>query len=153
MSIGLQPLPIGVQSFELLRRQGNLYVDKTVRLMQLVGDNMRVFLSRPRRFGKSLTLSTLDAMFRGKVELFRGLAAEAWVAEQAKHPCPVLSLSMARGRPTEDIQRFDTSLYNDLMVLGRKGELPLFRKDTEGALGAFKDVLEGLYDQGGLLLC
>ena len=148
MSKELQTLPIGIQSFEMLRKRGHLYVDKTARLMELVSSD-RCFLSRPRRFGKSLTLSTLDAMFRGKVELFKGLAAEEWVAEQARHPCPVLCLSMARGRSTEGRRGFDISLYNDLMVLGRKQGLPMLRKDTEGALGAFKDVLEGLYDQGG----
>ena len=78
----LQPLPIGVQSFEVLRRDGLVYVDKTARLQELILNVRRCFLSRPRRFGKSLTLSTLDAMFRGKTELFKGLAAEAWVAEQ-----------------------------------------------------------------------
>ena len=149
MNAKLLSLPIGIQSFEPLRRDGLLYVDKTARLQELVTDVRRCFLSRPRRFGKSLTLSTLEAMFSGKAELFKGLAAEAWVADQARHPCPVLSLSMARGRPTEDIRGFDISLYNDLMVLGRKRGLSMFRKDTEGALGAFKDVLEGLYDQEG----
>ena len=133
MNAKLLSLPIGLQSFERLRSMNKLYVDKTRYLMKLVEDNTRVFLSRPRRFGKSLTLSTLEAMFSGKTELFKGLAAEAWVAEQSRHPCPVLSLSMARGRPTEDIQGFDISLYNDLMVLGHKRGLPLFRKDTEGA--------------------
>ena len=149
MSTKLLSLPIGIQSFEPLRRDSLLYVDKTARLQELVTDVRRCFLSRPRRFGKSLTLSTLEAMFSGKTELFKGLAAEAWVADQARHPCPVLSLSMARRRPTEDIRGFDISLYNDLMVLGRKRGLSMFRKDTEGALGAFKDVLEGLYDQEG----
>ena len=148
MSEKLQTLPIGIQSFEMLRKRGHLYVDKTARLMELISSD-RHFLSRPRRFGKSLTLSTLDAMFRGKVELFKGLAAEGWVAEQARHPCPVLCLSMARGRSMEGVRGFDISLYNDLMVLGRKQGLPMLRKDTEGALGAFKDVLEGLYDRGG----
>ena len=148
----LQPLPIGVQSFEMLRRDGFVYVDKTARLQELIQNVRRCFLSRPRRFGKSLTLSTLDAMFRGKVELFKGLAAEGWVAEQAEHPAPVLSLSMARGRLAEDIRGFDISLYNDLMVLGHRCGLPMLRKDTEGALGALKDVLEGLYDSGGPLV-
>ena len=149
MSKELQTLPIGIQSFEMLRRDGLLYVDKTHRLQEFILSGKRYFLSRPRRFGKSLTLSTLDAMFQGKAELFKSLAAEGWVAEQARQPCPVLSLSMARGRSTEGVQGFDISLYNDLMVLGRKRGLPMLRKDTEGALGAFKDVLEGLYDQGG----
>ena len=51
--------------------------------MSLADGAGRIFLSRPRRFGKSLTLSTLDAMFSGKAELFKGLAAEQWVKEQA----------------------------------------------------------------------
>ena len=71
----LLSLPTGIQAFEKLRSMDKLYVDKTERLVQLVEDGVPVFLSRPRRFGKSLTLSTLDAMFSGRVELFRGLAA------------------------------------------------------------------------------
>ena len=86
MSEELQTLPIGTYHFEKLRRMNCLYVDKSARLMELVEAGAWYFLSRPRRFGKSLTLSTLDAMFRGKVELFKGLAAEGWVAEQAKRP-------------------------------------------------------------------
>ena len=72
----LQSLPIGTYHFEKLRRMDCVYVDKTERLVELVESGAWYFLSRPRRFGKSLTLSTLDAMFRGKAELFRGLAAE-----------------------------------------------------------------------------
>ena len=52
--------------------------------LEIILSGKRYFLSRPRRFGKSLTLSTLDAMFQGKAELFKGLAAEGWVAEQAR---------------------------------------------------------------------
>ena len=92
MSENLQTLPIGTFNFEKLRRMGNLYVDKTARLVELADAGAWYILSRPRRFGKSLTLSTLDAMFSGKTELFQGLAAEAWVTEQAKHPAPVLRL-------------------------------------------------------------
>ena len=71
MNAKLLSLPIGIQSFERLRSMNKLYVDKTQHLLRLVEENTRIFLSRPRRFGKSLTLSTLDAMFRGKAELFR----------------------------------------------------------------------------------
>ena len=88
MSKELQTLPIGIQGFEMLRKRGHLYVDKTARLVELVEGGAWYFLSRPRRFGKSLTLSTLDAMFQGKAELFKGLAAEGWVAEQARRPAP-----------------------------------------------------------------
>ena len=83
MSEKLQTLPIGTYHFEKLRRMNCLYVDKSARLMELVEAGAWYFLSRPRRFGKSLMLSTFDAMFQGKAELFKGLAAEGWVAPQA----------------------------------------------------------------------
>ena len=67
-------LPIGIQSFEKLRTEGYLYVDKTELVYRLVKAGVPYFLSRPRRFGKSLLLSTLEAYFLGKKELFEGLA-------------------------------------------------------------------------------
>ena len=69
-------LPIGVQSFEKLRRDGYLYIDKTPFLWQLVQVSSPYFLNRPRRFGKSLFLSTLAAYFRGQKELFKDLYLE-----------------------------------------------------------------------------
>ena len=69
-------LPIGIQSFEDLRTEGYLYVDKTSFVYQLATMGKPYFLSRPRRFGKSLLLSTFKAYFEGKKELFRGLAIE-----------------------------------------------------------------------------
>ena len=66
-------LPIGVQSFESLRQDGYLYVDKTKYVYELVHASKQYFLSRPRRFGKSLFLSTLRAYWEGKKELFEGL--------------------------------------------------------------------------------
>lgn len=68
--------PIGVQDFEKIRKNGYLYVDKTSLLYQLVKTGSYYFLSRPRRFGKSLLISTLEAYFRGKKDLFKGLAIE-----------------------------------------------------------------------------
>ena len=91
----MQVLPIGVQNFEKLRKSNCLYVDKTAILQKLVEEGQWYFLSRPRRFGKSLTLSTLDAMFSGKAALFKGLNAEEWVTEQAKHPSAVLRFDMS----------------------------------------------------------
>ena len=110
----LQSLPIGTYHFEKLRRMDCVYVDKTERLVELVESGAWYFLSRPRRFGKSLTLSTLDAMFRGKAELFRGLAAEGWVAEQAKHPCPVLRLDMS-AVDARDVPHFENNLVQALV--------------------------------------
>ena len=147
MSVQLQSLPIGIQSFELLRRQGNLYVDKTAKLMRLIADSARVFLSRPRRFGKSLTLSTLDAMFGGRVELFRGLAAEAWVAEQAKHPSPVLRLDMSRLRPYSSAQELDCSILSELRDFGRDHDFDI-AGEASGA-GMLKRVVRLLYKNAG----
>ena len=77
MEISTRKLPIGVQSFEKLREEGCLYVDKTEYVYRLTQNSTPYFLSRPRRFGKSLFLSTLKAYFEGKRGLFSGLAIEA----------------------------------------------------------------------------
>ena len=74
-SIAVRKLPIGVQNFEKMRRDGYLYVDKTKYIYKLVAGN-QYFLSRPWRFGKSLFLSTLKAYWEGKKELCEGLAIE-----------------------------------------------------------------------------
>ena len=94
----MKELPIGLQDFEMLRRENMLYVDKTGRLMELINKGRRYFLLRPRRFGKSLTLSTLEAMFSGCAELFIGLSAEEWVKRQSEKSSPVLRFDMSRLR-------------------------------------------------------
>ena len=70
----LQNLPIGIQDFESLRNDGYLYIDKTAIAYELVSTGRYFFLSRPRRFGKSVLISMLKAYFLGKKELFKGLA-------------------------------------------------------------------------------
>ena len=70
----MQKLPIGIQDFEQIRKGGYLYVDKTHYLPALLDFGKYLFLSRPRRFGKSLLLGTLKAWLAGKKELFKGLA-------------------------------------------------------------------------------
>ena len=72
----MRKLPIGIQTFEEIRKENYLYVDKTAMVYQLANVGKPYFLSRPRRFGKSLLISTLEAYFRGKRELFQGLAME-----------------------------------------------------------------------------
>ena len=75
-SIMGRKLPLGIQGFQKLREENFLYVDKTEYIFQLVHDNVPFFLSRPRRFGKSLLLNTLKAYWEGKKDLFSGLAIE-----------------------------------------------------------------------------
>lgn len=85
--------PIGIQTFEAIRTGGYLYVDKTAYLYRLVKENRYVFLSRPRRFGKSLLLSTIEAYFEGRKELFEGLAISE--LEKDWETCPVLRLDLS----------------------------------------------------------
>ena len=78
--------PIGIQTFEQLIEEGYVYVDKTDLVYKMVTEGKIYFLSRPRRFGKSLLISTLKAYFQGKRELFAGLAIDALETEWNKYP-------------------------------------------------------------------
>ena len=85
--------PIGIQNFESLRNDGFFYVDKTALMYRLVSTGRYYFLSRPRRFGKSLLISTLEAYFQGKRELFDGLAVASLEKEWKKYPIMHLDLN------------------------------------------------------------
>lgn len=96
--------PIGIQDFEGLRNDGYLYVDKTVLIMQLVNTGKYYFLSRPRRFGKSLLLSTIQAYFEGKRELFKGLAIDTDEMDWDKHPVMHLDLNAQKYDSKESLE-------------------------------------------------
>ena len=80
----VRKMPVGTQSFQILQENDFVYIDKTRYIYQLVSQSRVYFLSRPRRFGKSLLLSTLAAYFQGKRELFKGLYLEEAEEELAK---------------------------------------------------------------------
>ena len=88
--------PIGIQNFESLRKDHYLYIDKTALIHQMVENGRYYFLSRPRRFGKSLLVSTLEAYFLGKKELFEGLALEGLEQKWEKRPVLHLDLNIER---------------------------------------------------------
>ena len=88
--------PIGIQQFEKLREEGWAYVDKTSHIHQLVSKGSYYFLSRPRRFGKSLLISTLKAYFEGRKDLFQGLAMEQLEKEWRVHPVLHLDLNIEK---------------------------------------------------------
>lgn len=94
--MGNKIYPIGIQSFEKIRKNGYFYVDKTALIYRLVQTGSYYFLSRPRRFGKSLLLSTLEAYFSGARELFEGLALEQLEKEWKKHPILHLDLNIGK---------------------------------------------------------
>ncbi len=142
----MKELPIGVQDFEQIRQDNMLYVDKTGRLMELISKGRRYFLSRPRRFGKSLTLSTLEAMFKGQAELFRGLKAEQWVEEQAKHPLPVLRFDMS-GMNASSHQELGEALINELEDRGDDYGLELKTHMNAGRM--LKSIIRALHKKYG----
>ena len=88
--------PIGIQDFESLRNDGYVYVDKTALIYKLATTGRYYFLSRPRRFGKSLLISTMEAYFRGKRELFKGLAIEQLEKDWKEYPILHIDLNTAK---------------------------------------------------------
>ena len=96
-------LPIGIQTFEKIRNEGYLYVDKTGMVWNLVSTGVAYFLSRPRRFGKSLLLSTFEAYFEGRKDLFKGLAIEQLEERWEKHPVLHLDLNARKYERPEDL--------------------------------------------------
>ena len=83
----LKLYPVGVQTFSEIRTKGYLYIDKTAQVYRMTHSASKyMFLSRPRRFGKSLLVSTLQSYFEGRKELFRGLAMAGLEAEGVLYP-------------------------------------------------------------------
>jgi putative uncharacterized protein (fragment) len=93
METGMRNLPIGIQGFDSLRENRYLYVDKTDLVYKLVTTGKPYFFSRPRRFGKSLLISTLGAYFQGRKDLFHGLAIEGMEKEWKQYPVFHLDLN------------------------------------------------------------
>ena len=112
--------PIGEFVFEEIRKRNYVYVDKTAAIYQLVSTNKYYFLSRPRRFGKSLLISTLDAYFSGKKDLFRGLAIDKMEKEWATYPILHFDLSSNR---YSDVMTLEKALDAKLERFEKKYEL------------------------------
>ena len=103
-------LPVGIQTFETIRTEGYVYVDKTKYLIELINSGKIYFLARPRRFGKSLTISTFDALFSGKKELFKGLYAEEFLNRPEFEPNPVIHLDMSMVSTDDGIETLRKSI-------------------------------------------
>lgn len=139
----LRKLPIGIQSFEFLRSEGYLYVDKTALVYRLVTMGKPYFLSRPRRFGKSLLLSTLEAYFKGKKELFKGLAIEQ--LEQNWFEYPVLHLDL-NAEKYDSRERLENMLELQLEDWEKQYGVD---KGTMTYSGRFSTIIKRAYEQTG----
>jgi hypothetical protein len=139
----LKNMPIGVQDFESLRNDDYLYVDKTALIYQLVTTGRYYFLSRPRRFGKSMLLSTLHAYFEGRKELFEGLAIEKLEKNWAKYPVLHLDLNLIQ---KGDDKALD-SVLNDMLC---KWEDLYGTRESETTFALrFKGVIQRACQQTG----
>ena len=102
----LKKCPLGVQTFSEVREGDYIYIDKTDMVYRMTQSFKYVFLSRPRRFGKSLLASTFHSYFSGKKELFKGLAIERLETEWAEHPVLHFDMSLGKHMDKEQLERF-----------------------------------------------
>ena len=139
-------LPIGIQTFDKLREDGYLYVDKTKYLVDLIDRGSVYFLSRPRRFGKSLTISTFDALFSGRRELFEGLYAEEFFDRPAYRTHPVVRFDMSRVTTDQGVDALRVSMLRQVADNAERHGV-----ETGGALpgDAFGDLLKRVAQKHG----
>ncbi len=136
--------PIGIQSFRKIREEGYLYIDKTAYIPALLQNGQYKFLSRPRRFGKSLLISTLEAFFRGERELFEGLAIDKLMPEEwIKHPVIHLDFSGENYSSTEVLES-----KLDAFLKRFEAELNL-EADNNSFSERFRTIVRTLHERTG----
>ena len=136
--------PVGIQTFSEIRERNYLYVDKTQYIADFVKNGMKfIFLSRPRRFGKSLFASTLQAYFEGRKELFEGLAIADYEKEWVKHPVLHFDLSGAKHMDGKHLEVFLADLLADAE------EVYGYRSEKADANIRLKDLVKRAYEQTG----
>ena len=138
----LKKLPIGIQTFEKIRKDDYVYVDKTDIAYDLIDSYNYAFLARPRRFGKSLFLDTLRNIFEGNKELFKGLAIEdKWDWDVSY---PVITISFANGR-IEDRASLDNRIITIIKENQNKLDIPC--DDDSDVAGCFRELITRAYEK------
>ncbi|MBF0201343.1 MAG: ATP-binding protein [Desulfamplus sp.] len=141
----LTTLPTGKSSFEKIRNNGDIYVDKTGHIFNMISEGDYFFLSRPRRFGKSLMVSTLKCLFEGREELFHGL----WIKDNApwewkRHPVIILDFN-GISHQTPDI--LDHSIEEHIIGIASNYDIELKRSFIKGK---FKELILALNKKTGM---
>ena len=146
----MKNLTSSVYSFEKLRNEGYLYVDKTEFIWNLINPaGESYFLSRPRRFGKSLTLSTLKAVFEGKRELFKGLAI--YDKPYDWKPYPIIHLSFADYSAVNDtVEKLNRYLLDKVMTIAEQFSIVL-PKDIDSS-SAFGKLIDKIYEKSQVVI-
>ncbi|GHV26540.1 ATPase AAA [Bacteroidia bacterium] len=138
----MQKLPIGIQSFAKLRNDDYLYVDKTQDIHRLISSGVAYFLSRPRRFGKSLLVSTIDSIFKGKKELFKGLWIEDNWDWTEQYPVIYLDFGQINNDTSVNLQ---TDLEDVLVKIAQQHNITL----TRTGAGSFSELIAQLHKVAG----
>ena len=138
-------MPVGIQSFEKIREGGYLYVDKTDIIWQLANrEKTYNYLSRPRRFGKSVLVDTLEAYFLGKKELFEGLKIMQMETEWVKRPVIRLDMSLAGAAPESVRSYLDNAFYQ------LESEYDIAVRQDSSLADRFDAIIQTAYNKTGL---
>ncbi|MBQ0032809.1 MAG: AAA family ATPase, partial [bacterium] len=142
----MEKITTDISTFENLRKGGYVYVDKTDLLWRLAADTegRQFFLSRPRRFGKSLMLSTLQCIFEGKRELFKGLKIDKLNYDWKKYTVVHLDMSKVKGETPE---KLEAVLIGLVLRLARSFKIRLAKTDIVTSASAFAAFLDGLAEK------
>lgn len=140
----IRKYPVGIQTFSKIREDNYVYVDKTKYIVELLENGSQyIFLSRPRRFGKSLFVSTLQAYYEGKKELFDGLALGDYEKEWVKHPVLHFDMSTAKHMDSEGLlSELNFKLAQYEQIYGRD-------KDAENPNQRLECLVKRAYNQTG----
>jgi hypothetical protein len=145
----LQRLPLSTQSFDIIRERNFIYVDKTEYIEKMLLQFRIVFLSRPRRFGKSLMLSTIHALFEGKKDLFEGLYIyDKWDWKQTN---PVIKIDWT-ALPSDTPESMKIGLVNYLHELAQKDGITLISNSSDGCFRELITNLHKKYDRKVVVL-
>ena len=109
----LKRLPVGIQTYEKLVNNNCLYVDKTEYIYKMINHGSYIFLSRPRRFGKSLLVSTLQAYFEGKKDLFKGLFIDSVEKDWTEYPVLKFSMASSKHKTKDELVRYLLYILED----------------------------------------
>ena len=134
----MQNLPIGIQTFRKIREDDNLYVDKTKQIHNLITTNKVYFLSRPRRFGKSLLISTLEEIFKGNKDLFEDLAIAKTDYDWQEYPVIRIDFSTI---PKDNREMLEQGLQRELERIAENYNLKIQEKLTTDY---FKSLIQEL---------
>ena len=136
--------PVGIQTFSEIRKNNLLYIDKTEYVYRMTHSGKYMFLSRPRRFGKSLLVSTLHAYFEGRKELFEGLAIEKLEKEWTQYPVLRFDMSLGKHMDVESLNR-----YLHHLLQNNEEQFGIVAREAEDVNIRFANLIRNVYRQTG----